>query len=397
MNKFKFLFVYYTLILLALFLYSFTQIDLSLTFSRITLLRNIVKGFQYIGYFNRPLSTYMYAAILILLTVFQLKFLYLAHIRKLSLKEVWKLIIAAAILLTLAYNAFSYDIFNYMFDAKIITHYYQNPYYHTALDYPGDPMLSFMHWTQRTFPYGPAWLVLTVPLSFIGFGFFLPTFFFFKILAAASYLGCLYFIGKIIRETKPDMEVFGLVFFGLQPLILIESLVSGHIDITMMFFATWAMYLYVRKKFMVSLLILLFSIGIKFATALLLPIYLLPIVIKNSKVKLRPKMSVLGLIFMLISVIIASNRTTFQPWYLIEGLCFAVFLSDNFYILIPSIIVSFFAMFTYIPFLYTGNWNSPIPQILSIMYYISYATSLIVLLSYYIFKKHKKVSTAGRS
>src|SRR5260221_2129105 len=149
-SKRKFLLYLYIIVCLSLFLYSFTQIDLSLTFSRITFLRNLVKNFQYIGYFNRPLSTYIYGTLLGLLYLFYGIFLYLAKKNRLEKKYIWRIIIVTAVIFTLAYNAFSYDLFNYIFDAKIITHYHQNPYINMALNYPRDPMLSFMHWTQRT-------------------------------------------------------------------------------------------------------------------------------------------------------------------------------------------------------------------------------------------------------
>src|ERR1700733_208837 len=194
--KLKIIFLAYILVLFGLFLYSFTQIDLGLVISRYPFFYQIEKSFQYIGYFNRPLSTSLYLLILFCLTILYLFSLSLASKKKLEKRFVWKIFWAAIILLTFSYSAFSYDIFNYMFDAKIITHYQANPYMHKALDYPGDPMLAFMHWTQRVYPYGPVWLAITVPLSFIGLQIFLPTFFLFKMLAAASLLGSIYFIGK---------------------------------------------------------------------------------------------------------------------------------------------------------------------------------------------------------
>ena len=158
----KYFFISYLITLVALFLYSYTQIDLSLTFSRIAPLRTLVGYFQYIGYFNRPLSTLIFVFLIIFLFNFYLGFLVLARTQQLSKKYVWKLIILTTIILAFTYNAFSYDLFNYIFDAKIITHYHLNPYIHKALDFPGDPMLSFMHWTHRVYPYGPLWLGLTI-------------------------------------------------------------------------------------------------------------------------------------------------------------------------------------------------------------------------------------------
>jgi alpha-1,6-mannosyltransferase len=285
MRYIKLLSSFYITTIVALFLYSFTQIDLSLTFSRIDFLHEIVKSFQYVGYFNRPLSTFIYVFLIVLLFNFYLGFLVLAYTKLLSKKMLWKLIIITTVILTFSYNAFSYDIFNYIFDAKIITHYQQNPYLHKALDFAGDPMLSFMRWTHRVYPYGPVWLGLTVPLSFLGFQFFLPTFFLFKSLIAASFLGTLYFIGKIFQKVAPEKEIFGLVFFGLQPLIIIESLVSGHLDIVMFFFAAWAVYLLLQKKYLFSFLLLFVSIGIKFVTGFLLPLFIVVFLLKKLKNK----------------------------------------------------------------------------------------------------------------
>src|SRR5256885_829233 len=347
------LFFSYGLVLLALFLYSFTQVDLSLTFSRMPLIRSIVNSFKYIGYFQRPVSTEIYVTLLSLLFIFYWIFLFLADVGKIAKRTVWKLIFASSILLLFSYNAFSYDLFNYIFDAKIVTFYHQNPYVHKALDYNGDPMLSFMHWTQRNYPYGPIWLVLTVPLSFVGFNFFIPTFFFFKLLMTASFVGSVYYIGKIFQQLNPKKEVLGLVFFGLQPLILIESLVSAHIDIVMMFFALLAVYLLLQKQYIRSGGILLLSIGIKYATLFLFPVFVLFWWFEKRKNNSPWRwVFFLATLLMVGATIIASIRTNFQPWYLIGPLAFAVFISDWIYIIVVSSIISFFAMLTYVPFLY---------------------------------------------
>ena len=125
-----------------LFLYSFTQVDLSLTLSRASIFQTIEKSFQYVGWFNRPLSTYLYIGVFVILFALYLWTLILVSKKKLNRKTVWIGIIVITGILTLSYNAFSYDLFNYIFDAKIVTHYHLNPYIHKALDFSGDPILS---------------------------------------------------------------------------------------------------------------------------------------------------------------------------------------------------------------------------------------------------------------
>jgi len=233
----------YLLSAIGLFFYSFTQIDLGLTLSRVSVWQTAEKFFKSIGYFNRPMSALIFIIITLLLFTFYLLILNNIRKKEISRKTIWSLIIATTVILTFSYNAFSYDLFNYMFDAKIVTFYNQNPFVYKALDFPGDPMLSFMHWTHRLYPYGPTWLGLTVPLSFLGMQVFLPTFFLFKIMISATFLGTVYFISRILQKISPENELFGVAFFALNPLVIIESLVSAHNDITMIFFAMWALYL----------------------------------------------------------------------------------------------------------------------------------------------------------
>lgn len=372
------LFTLYITLLILLFLYSFTQVDLSLTFSRNEFLRTIVSGFQHIGYFQRPLSAGLYVLLLVGLFGFYLRFLVLAKKKQLSKQYVWKLVLVSVGILTLSYNAFSYDLFNYIFDAKIITFYQQNPYLHKPLDFVGDPMLSFMHWTHRTYPYGPIWLVLTVPLSFLGFQFFLPTFALFKLLMAGSFLGSLYFIGKILQKIAPQRETVGLVFFGLSPLLLIESVVSSHVDIVMLFFALWAFYLLVQKKHLWALVLLLLSIGIKFVTVFLLPVFLLVWYFnKRGKKIVWDTVLLVSVAFLFLATLIVSFlQGTFQPWYLIAPLCFAALASNRFLVVWTSIILSLVALLSYLPFLYLGNWNSPVPVLLLWLYGIGVVVSI---------------------
>lgn len=382
------IYISFVVTLIAFFLYSFTQIDLSLTFSRIEILRNLVKYFQYIGYFNRPLSANLYIFFLIILHAYYFNFLYLAYRKKINIKRVWLLVLTTASVLVFTYNTYSYDIFNYIFDAKIITHYQQNPYLHKALDFPGDPMLSFMRWTHRVYPYGPVWLALTVPLSFIGLNFFLPTFFLFKLLMAASFLGTTYYIGKILKKISPGKEVWGTIFFSLNPLVIIESLVSAHLDIVMIFFTVWSLYQLINKKYFPALVLLMISIGIKFATAVLLPVFLVVILLQLKSKRINwNRVFFFSLVLMIGTVIYASQRSNFQPWYLLEPLFIAAFLSYNYWVFLPSIIISFFALLTYVPYLYTGNWNPPIPQILSNIYITSYLISIITVIGFYFYRK----------
>jgi len=147
--------VVYSLLLLFLIIYSYSQIDLNLTLSSNQLYQSIQQQLIYLGYFNRPLSTVVFTILLFLLFTFYFFILYLVNKKKVTLQKILLLVVLTCVILLFSYPAFSHDIFNYMFDARIVTKYYQNPYFHSALDFPNDLWTRFMHWTHRTYPYGP--------------------------------------------------------------------------------------------------------------------------------------------------------------------------------------------------------------------------------------------------
>lgn len=351
----------YLIVVIGLFFYSFTQVDLNLTLSRWPPLVVLQNYFQNIGYYQRPLSTYLYLIIILFLYLFYFIFLRQARIGK--IRGFWILIIATTIILTFSYNAFSYDLFNYIFDAKIVTNYYQNPYLHKALDYPLDTMVSFMRSTHRFYPYGPVWIGFTIPLSFLGFNMFLPTFYLFKTLIAASFLGTVYFLKKIIDNMKIQNAWYGISLFVLNPLVLIESVVSAHNDIVMMFFAVFALHLLLKKKYIFSFIVLALSIGIKFATIILLPvfIYIAIMQLKNKTIDFkRIFMTVFILMCAGVAIVSFSSGTNknpeLQPWYFLMAFPFAALIAQKRIIVLLTICVSFGMLLSYIPYIQTGEW-----------------------------------------
>lgn len=349
----------YILVIISLFFYSFTQIDLGLTFSQSSFLFNIQQGFQQIGYFNRPLSTQIYLIILAFLFSYYIYFLYLAFKNKITKKTIWILIGVTSFVLAFSYNAFSHDLFNYIFDAKIITYYHENPYTHKALDFPNDPMLSFMHWTHRYYPYGQFWLVLTAPLSFVGFNIFILTFFIFKIFIALTYLAACYFISRTLKIVNPKYELVGLVFFALSPLVLIESLVSAHNDVPMIAFALAGIYLFFSRRKVLAIILIVLSALIKIpAIVLIFPIILSYIPEKYMRIKMNNERYIwLFVIFSLLGLFYALTKLEIQPWYFLWALPFVSLLKPNKYVLALAIGVSLGLLLRYAVFLYFGEWQ----------------------------------------
>lgn len=356
----KIITILWGIFLILLLLLSYTQADLGLVISRVPWLYAVERVFQYVGYFNRPLSTLLFCLMVLIFFSLYLYTLKLAHSKKVSLAMLISIIGLSALILTFSYNMLSYDLFNYIFDAKIFTYYHQNPYLHKAQDYPHDPMLGFMRWTNRTYAqaYGPLWLLITLPFSFAGLHIFILTFYLFKLLMTVSYLGTVFYLDKILQKLYPAKRLEGLVLFALNPLVILESLVSSHNDIVMMFFAVLALYKMLNKKIGWAMIFLIASALIKYATIVILPIFIWIYWLQKRNKKAAPGYIFnMIVIFMVGAITLAIFRTEFQPWYLMYALTFLPLLTNKF--LKGSIILlSFLAQLTYLPYLYTGLWNS---------------------------------------
>jgi hypothetical protein len=372
------IYIPYIIAAIGLFLYSFFQIDLNLTLINHPVFLEVQKPFIHFGYYQRPASVNVYIALLLVFFILYILTLRLIWIKKLSLYHLGILIGTLCVVLFLAYPAsFSHDIFNYMFDARIVTEYGQNPYTHKALDFPADPWIRFMHWTHRTYPYGPVWLVVTIPFSFIGLGKFLIILVLFKVLIIISYLFVTYYIYKILQVLNHRFAIIGAAFFALNPLVIIEGLISAHNDVLMMAFAVLSIYLLIQKKRVSAIGMFLLSVGVKFTT-----IFLAPFLIINY----RP---FLAFLLALATFCAISYRIGIQPWYFLWVMPFAALACMHRFTRVIMITIPFVFLLRYIPFIASGSWY---PSAIPFQYWatvVGVITTVIIYLGLLLW--HKKI------
>ena len=322
--------VLYLITLLVLGIYSYSQIDLNLTLLQTPWFLNFQNQMIQLGYFNRQLSTTIFLVITFFFFLSYIFFLLWAE--RLTIKNMAVLVGSVAILGLVSYPAFSHDIFNYIFDARILVYHHANPYTSTALMFPQDSWTRFMNWTHRTYPYGPVFLPISVLVYILGLNKFILTLFWFKALMVAAYVGSSYLIYKMAGKK-------GLVLFALNPLIIYEGIVAGHMDVVMLFLALAAVYYKSR-------ILWLLSAGVKYVTILL-----------------WPRLALKWLVILAYAGAVAQIFSReLLPHYFIVPLGISALAPNNRLIMWSAIIISLvLLLLRYYPFLSTGVWWPIVP------------------------------------
>lgn len=363
----RLLFVVNLIIYLFLVIFSYAYVDLNLTLSKIPLAINFVSIMQRLGYFNRPLATLIYFTFIITAFSFFIYNLWLFHKAKIGLNYLRISTIGNTFILIFAYPFLSADLFNYLFDAKIILKYHLSPYSHRPLDFPQDDWLRFMRWIHRYSPYGPVWLGMSLVPAVFGFGKFILNFLFFKIFISFFHLLNAFIIYKTLKKINPSLSLFGTAFYSLNPLFLIEGVVNAHNDVVLATFMLTTIYFWAYGKRFPSYLMLFLGTFVKYIPALNLPwlflasLFKKPLDTKGIILLNLITMAIFTYLFSSFKITVpfvssGSTQVQFQPWYLFWTLPF-VGLLPKIGLIIVSVVFSFGAALRYLPYLYFGDWS----------------------------------------
>jgi len=344
----------FLLLLFVYAIYTYTQVTPNLVLSSHPLFWQTQQFLWQIGYHQRTISTLIYIILisgLFLSYFFMIKEINLNHEVN---KAKWILIGAIAVLF-ISYPALSTDIFNYMFNAKMVVVYQADPHVKTALNFDTDPWVKYMHNIQSTAPYGYGWTALSLLPYTLGDNHLKLTLWLFRVfmLIGFSLLIWTQFTLKASKEA--------ILTFALNPLVLIETVSNIHNDVWMMAFGFLA--LLAAKKGLVSgkwwLWVLASGLwGVSGSIKIITFLIPVGIALYFYRRIYSGKIS-FGLSQALVHALplLTKRSGRFLPWYLIWPMSFMPFMSEKrmktiFYT------ISFSAMLSYIPYLYTGGYSA---------------------------------------
>ena len=236
-----------------------------------------------------------------------------------------------------------------------------------------------MRWTHLPSAYTPLWIFLTMLLYLLSFGVFLPFLFILKGIFSLSYLfSCIaiYIASRKEKFVNPEKI---LVSFALNPLVVIESLISPHNDIVMMTLVLWAYIFFINKNRWVSIIFFVSSIGLKFMTIFLLPAYIF-----RWDRRVMMYCMLFGFTFVLF-------QREVLPWYFLWLVPFAAFLSVYTEILVILFGASLGLLLRYAPYLYLGNWDPPAMQWKSLLTLVPLICSIALAAGIFLKRIAKKI------
>lgn len=371
MNHFRSILIPYIILIFSFVIFSYTLLNPDISYLSF-LKTNIV---------DKSISAYVYAFFVFVFSGFYI--LVLRKREKMKLTFLKKIVLISSLLIFSYPAMLSYDIFNYFATAKVTFFYFENPYVVMPIEFIGDPLLDFMHAANKTALYGPVWILLTGIPFLGGFGNFIPVIYLLKILILVFYLLTSALLWRITKD------VYAVLLFSLHPLVLIETLVSSHNDIVMMFFAVFAFYLLSKKRVFLAILFLTLSVLIKFATLFLLPVFLYALVKTVRGMHLDwTKVYKYSFFSMLTIFFLSPLREEIYPWYAVWFLIFLPLMKISSAFRAVIIVFSVSLLFRYLPFLLTGTHFGITPPL---KWTITFLPVAIAILYFFIVRKWQKV------
>lgn len=178
----------------------------------------------------------------------------------------------AALALIPMYPPTAVDMFHYHASARVLWIHEHNP----LITAPGEfPYPIGYSWSGQPSPYGPLWSLLGAAITIPAQDHFTAALYGYKILAAASLLGCAYLVWRTVRQLWPDEAGLAVVAFAWNPFIALRVVGNGHNDLVMMAFVLLSLWMLQRRHWNWAMLALALSILVKFVTLLLVPLFAL--------------------------------------------------------------------------------------------------------------------------
>jgi alpha-1,6-mannosyltransferase len=177
----------------------------------------------------------------------------------LVLRACWRgaISVGTVVALTVAYHVallllpllFSRDVYSYVAYGRIAATYSANPYVATPADFPADAVAPFVgpKWFDTPAVYGPLWTQLSATVVRLVDGL-AASIVIFRLIAIAASAGTIAIVLRLVRRWRPQREAFAVAAIGMNPVVLFQSVASGHNDLLVALAVAAALALVVSRR-----------------------------------------------------------------------------------------------------------------------------------------------------
>ena len=201
-----------------------------------------------------------------------------------SLRVVIVLAIACHALLIALPLLFSRDVYSYAYYGRIAATYHANPYVVTPSDFPHDILAPYIgpRWVDTPAVYGPLFtlvssLVVRVATSVSAMVVA------FRLIAVTASLGTIALVARLVRRVRPSREVFAVAILGLNPVVLFQSVGSGHNDLLVALSIAGAITLLFARRELPATAVLALGTLVKAAAAIPLLLLVVAVVARRER------------------------------------------------------------------------------------------------------------------
>jgi hypothetical protein len=147
----------------------------------------------------------------------------------------------------------SRDVYSYIAYGNIAGIHHANPYIQTPIDFPGDAVVSLVgpKWLSTPAVYGPLFTGLASVVVRLADSVWAQVQLF-RMTALAASLGTLALIATTVRRVRPTRAAFAVAAFGMNPVVVFQSVGSGHNDLLVALAVAGAFALVLARREMLA-------------------------------------------------------------------------------------------------------------------------------------------------
>ena len=171
------------------------------------------------------------------------------------------------VLFLLAPPLLSQDVFSYIAYARLGVEHGLSPYTHAPVDIPGDAVFAFAGSKSAVSVYGPAFTLLTYPLSPLGVP---AAYWVLKVVAAGASLGVVTLVWRTAERIGRD-PLRPALMVGLSPLVLVHVVSAAHNEALVVLLTMAGVYAFARDRPRAAGFWSTFAAGFKASAGLVVP------------------------------------------------------------------------------------------------------------------------------